>query len=279
MHGAVLKGTWRHGTDLTSAVMHGAIFEQAHLGGTTFYRTELQGALFRDASFEGALFVEAQLQGVEMLQSEWVKGRPRRAGALRDSIVSDSLLWRAGSMRCDFTHVVSPNFAPIIQITYSDDGKSKRIPATEGEISNFIKRSLEDVSEKSNAEVNFKVKLRADLVSRLSLPPSDASAPIERAWRNCVTESEARTLNGDFQTFAENIVEYACKLPNMDPFASAYATKGNRGALNMWASELEKVPVGRLVATSLLDEQKCRSAKTLTDHTKLLLRYVINPGE
>jgi uncharacterized protein YjbI with pentapeptide repeats len=282
MQGVLLKNTWMLGADFASAVMHGAIFEQAQLAGTTFYRAELQGVLFKDASFEGALFVEAQLQGVEMLQSEWAKGRPRRAsaGALRDSIVSGSFLWHAGSMRCDFTHVVSPNFAPIIQVRYSDDGKPRRIPAGDREISDFITRSLEDVPNESNPAVNFsKARLQADLISRLSPPAATASEPTEQAWRDCASESGARKDDNDFQELAANIVEYACHLPNMDPFASAFATKGNMGRLNMWVSELEKVPVGRLVATSLLDEQKCRGAKALTEHTKLLLRYVINPGE
>jgi hypothetical protein len=65
----------------------------------------------------------------------------------------------------------------------------------------------------------------------------------------------------------------------MNPFASAFATKGNSGRLNMWSFELEQVPVGKLVAKSLLDEQKCRRAESLTPSTKQSLRYVISPGE
>jgi uncharacterized protein YjbI with pentapeptide repeats len=276
MQGALLRNTGLLGADLESATMHGAIFEETRLQGTTFYRVQLQGALFQNARFEGTLFVEAQLQGVQVRQQDHKTGS-FRPGALRDSIVSGSFLWRAGSMRCDFTHVASPNFEPIIEARYSGE---KPIAATDREISEFIKRSLEDVPDKSNAAVRFsKAGLQADLISRLSVPASATSASIEQAWQNCARESEARKSDEDFQKLADNIVDYACRLYDMNPFASAFATKGNSGRLNMWSSELEQVPVGKLVAKSLLDEQKCRRTESLTASTKQSLRYVISPGE
>jgi len=280
MQGVSLRGTWLLGTNLASAVMHGVIFEGTQLEGTSFYRTQLQGALFQNARFEGALFVEAQLQGVQMPQDTRTRARLSRAGALHDSIVSGSFLWGAGSMGCDITHVASPNFEPIIEVRYLRE-KPMLIAATDREISDFIKRSLEDVPDKSNAAVNFsKTKLQADLTSRLSLRASAASAPIEQAWRNCASESKARTQEG-FQELAANIFRHACYSSDINSFASGVATKGNMGRLNMWVSELEQIPVGRLFAKSLLeaDEQQCRNAKSLTEKTRELLRYVINPGE
>jgi|KBSSwiStaDraftv2_1062776.scaffolds.fasta_scaffold54535_2 uncharacterized protein YjbI with pentapeptide repeats len=279
MQGVSLRGALLLGTDLASAVMHGAIFERTRLEGTSFYRTQLQGALFQDARFEGALFVETQLQGVQVLQYDQ-KTRSLRAGAVHDSIVSGSFLWNAGSIRCDFTHVGSLNFEPIIEVRYSGE-ESFLTPATDREISGFIARSLEDVPDKSNAAVYFsKARLQDDLISRLNLAASATSAPIEQAWRNCAGESEARTPEG-FEKLTANVVRHACYSPDINSFARGVATKGNRGRLNMWSYELEQVPVGRMFAKSLLeaDEQQCRNAKDLTEKTRELLRYVISPGE
>jgi hypothetical protein len=126
------------------------------------------------------------------------------------------------------------------------------IAANDREISDFIARSLEDVLDKSNVAVNFsKAGLQADLRSRLSLRASAASAPIEQAWRNCASESEARTSEG-FQKLAANIYRHACYSSDINSFASGVATKGNMGRLNMWFYELKEVPVGKTFAESLL---------------------------
>jgi uncharacterized protein YjbI with pentapeptide repeats len=263
------------GANLELAIMHGATFERTKLQGTTFYRVQLQGALFQDAMFEGTLFVEAQLQGAQM------KARSSRASALRDSIVSDSFLWRSRGDQCESTHVASPNFEAIIEVKDAS-GNPVRIAATEQEISDFITRSLEDVPDKPNAAAKFsKARLRADLTSRLGMPASAASAPIEQAWRNCARESEARTPEG-FQKLAANIVKYAChSFIDLDRFAKAFATGASKDSGNRWALELRQIPVGRLFAKSILeaDEQECPSAKKLTEATREQLRYVINPGE
>jgi uncharacterized protein YjbI with pentapeptide repeats len=280
MQGVSLQNTWMVGTNLASAVMHGAVFRQTRLEGTSFYRTQLQGALFQDARFEGALFVEAQLQGIQMLGGRTRTRLPGSAGALRDSIVSGSFLWRAGSMGCDLTHVVAANFEPIIEVKYPHE-EPMFIAANDREISDFIARSLEDVLDKSNTAVNFsKAGLQADLRSRLSLRATAASAPIEQVWRNCVSESEARTSEG-FQKLAANIYRHACYSSDINSFASGVATKGNMGRLNMWFYELKEVPVGKMFAESLLKagEEECPYAKKLTESTREQLQHVINPGE
>jgi uncharacterized protein YjbI with pentapeptide repeats len=286
MQGVSLQGTWMLGTYLDSAAMHGAFFDSTQLEGTTFYRTELQGALFQNALFKGTVFVEAQLQGVQVLQSDYKAG-PLHAGALHDSIVSGSFLWNAGSMRCDFTHVThiaSPNFDPIIKAGYSGE---KSIAATDQGISHFIEGSLKDVPEKSNAAVNFsKSRLQADLISRLGPPASTVSAPIERAWRNCASESKARSHAG-FQKLAANIVSYACGSPNLNQFAMAFATGTTVTAVttgatkkprSRWAFELRQIPVGKMFAKSILemDEAQCPNVTSLTEPAKQLLRYVKN---
>jgi uncharacterized protein YjbI with pentapeptide repeats len=278
MHGVLLRNTGMVGTNLASAVMHGATFARTRLEGTSFYRTQLQGALFQDARFEGALFVETQLQGVQM-QDARTRVLYSRKGALHDSVVSGSFLWHARSTGCNFTHVASPNFEPIIEVRYLGE-KPMPIAATDREISDFITRSLKDVPDKPNVANFSKTKLQADLTSRLSLHSPAASAPMEQAWRNCASESASRTQE-DFQKMAANIVSHACYSFDINSFASGVATKGNMGRLNMWSHELEQVPVGRIFAKSLLDadEQQCPGAKKLTEKTRELLRYVINPAE
>jgi hypothetical protein len=273
MQGALLRNTGLLGANLESAIMHGAIFEEARLHGTTFYRTELQGALFQNAVFEGTVFVQAQMQGVQVLQSDFKAGQ-LHAGALRASIVSGSYLWNAGSIKCDLTHIASPNFEPIVEAGYS---------ATEEGVSAFVEQSLNQLPDESEAARAFKAKLRNDLKSRLSPP---ASSPNEETWRDCARKSE-KHRDTDFSKLAASVVSYACGLPNLDQFAMAFATGAapatavSNGATakpaTRWAaSELRQIPLGTMFATSMLemDEKRCPNIASLTEPTKKLLQYV-----
>jgi len=53
------------------------------------------------------------------------------------------------------------------------------------------------------------------------------------------------------------------------------------GILGRWPRELNDIPVGKLFAKSLLaaDDERCPNAKSLSPNTRVLLRYVISPGE
>jgi uncharacterized protein YjbI with pentapeptide repeats len=261
MQGAVLTGARMTGASLDNAKLHGAVLYETQLRGASFNRTEFHGAVFRSAKLEGAAFIEAQLQGTQFPETD-----------LRYVVVSDSLLWQAGSIHCNYTHVSTPNFEAIIDLT-SLRGKPVPIAANATEIASFIKRSLADVPDKSRVVTEFsKANLERDLNTRLRAPSPNGETSGEKDWRDCAAESQARTPE-KFQELASRIVEYVCgSVPNPNQIVEAVVAGWTAG-------NLSDTPVAKTFATLLLAENnvKCPRAKTLADDTKQRLRDVVNP--
>jgi hypothetical protein len=154
---------------------------------------QLQGADLSEAELEGAMLLGTQLQGAILQGSK-----------LRLALFEDTGLWRSQGANCSDAHVISVNFEERVE-SGSRLPPKKTTPSSSQEIESFIEGVVENLSRETKDETRD--KLRNRLLAEI---PKEDLVAVEKAWRECVTDSERTPLADYNQKRARLALDLAC---------------------------------------------------------------------
>jgi pentapeptide repeat protein len=264
MQGVYLSSAHAEGASFDHARLQGAVLSETLLQGASFVDAKLQGASLDKTHLQAASFVEAQVQGAS-LRGAQLQGADCNKSSMEHADLSNAYIWRAKAATCRSARVSQPNRDAIVELMPITPEFGIRINANQGEIKNFIDRTIANIQSTSLKEKLDK-RMRVALLEQ-----TKDEAEFAQFWSECerVTKDHSQEkFNDEHAVFLRNLV---CEARTNRKFiANAIVTNwiSTSEERRVFSASLAKGVLGQ-------DGKDCMATKDFDESTKDWLRGAI----